>query len=118
VLAEPHGDGSGCPSFSLVFPSFSKIFCAVRRSISDRLSGRPRLHRRTLPALAAAIKAYQPSAALIASTVGESLLNLLRLPLIIMVDPAITNPQNRYEEEIKKDRKNCLLDRETGNCVN
>jgi RHS repeat-associated protein len=72
---------------------------------------------RTIPALTAAINAYRPSAALIASTAGESLLNLFRLPLIMMVNPAITNPQKRYEEEIEKDRKNCLLDRETGNCV-
>jgi hypothetical protein len=72
---------------------------------------------RTIPVLAAAINAYRPSAALITSTVGESLLNLFRMPLIIMVDPAITDPQRRLKEEIKKDRKNCLLDRETGNCI-
>ncbi len=72
---------------------------------------------KAIPALAAAIEAYRPSAALVASTAAESLLNLLRMPLIIIVNPAITNPQKRIQEEIKKDHKNCLLDRKTGNCV-
>lgn len=72
---------------------------------------------KALPALAAAIQTYRPSAALIASSVGESLLNLFRMPLMIMIDPAITN-SSRYKEEIsREDRKNCLLDRETGNCI-
>ncbi len=66
---------------------------------------------KTIPALAAAINAYRPSAALIAATAGESLLNLLRMPLIIMVDPALTNPKKR---EVVT---GCLIDEATGKCT-
>jgi hypothetical protein len=67
---------------------------------------------KTIPALAAAINAYRPSAALIAATAGESLLNLFRIPLIIMVDIPL------YREQIKSGPKmNCLIDRDTGDCA-
>jgi hypothetical protein len=66
---------------------------------------------KTIPALAAAINAYRPSAALIAASAGESLLNLLRLPLIIMVNPALTDPAKR---EVVT---GCLIDETTGKCT-
>lgn len=50
----------------------------------------------------------------VASKVGYRFLNLFRMPFMIMIDPAITNP---YKEEAKKVLAKCLLDRETGNCV-
>ena len=72
-------------------------------------------------AISAAIASYRVSASVAlrvaASVIVEDLASFLRMPLIIMVDPAITNPSKRMQEEIKKDRKNCLLDRATGNCI-
>jgi hypothetical protein len=75
---------------------------------------------KAIPALAAAINAYRPSIGLIARTVigglGEDLLLMFRMPILIIVDPAITNPQ-RMQEEIRQTHRDCLIDRATGNCV-
>ena len=72
-------------------------------------------------AIGAAISAYRVSlsvaARMIAADLAADLTMFVRMPMIIMVDPAITNPQKRMQEEIKKSHANCLLDRETGNCI-
>ena len=70
-------------------------------------------------ALTSAIAAYRVSASL-AIRVGvaiaaEDLLNMFRMPLIIMVDPSVTNPRNR--EKPKKSHPDCLINRDTGSCV-
>ena len=72
-----------------------------------------------ITALTAAIKGYRPSFGLLLRTaiggLGQDVLNLFRLPLIVMVDPVGDN--QRYKEQIMKSHANCLVNRDTGNCV-
>jgi hypothetical protein len=75
---------------------------------------------KAIPALAAAIRAYRASFGLITRTIigrlGEDLLMLFRMPMIIVVNPDLRNPQ-KHTEEIMKSHRDCLINRETGNRV-
>ena len=72
-------------------------------------------------AIGSAITAYRVSASvaarMIAADLASDLMLFLRMPMIIMVDPTVTNPQKRVQEEIKKSHANCLIDRSTGQCI-
>jgi RHS repeat-associated protein len=68
-------------------------------------------------ALAAAISSYNVSVRIAATVLAEDLLNFLKgagTTLIIMVDPAVANPQKKTQEVINGSHSNCLLDRSTG----
>lgn len=71
-------------------------------------------------ALTSAIAAYRVSASVAlrvgAAIAAEDLLNMFRMPLIIMVDPAVTNPR-QFKEDPKKSHPDCLINRDTGNCL-
>jgi hypothetical protein len=65
------------------------------------------------------MSAYRVAASVVAKVaiqvIGEDFLNILRSPLLIVLDPAIS-PKGA-QEQIRKGR-NCLVDRNSGNCVN
>lgn len=66
-------------------------------------------------AISAAIASYRASASVAlrvaASIIVEDLASFIRMPLIIMVDPALTNP--RKKEVVT----GCLIDEATGKCT-
>jgi len=69
-------------------------------------------------ALAAAISSYRVSASVAvrvaASAIVDDLAGFMRMPLMIVVDPKVT--QSTIKEQVKKSHPNCLIDRNTGNC--
>jgi hypothetical protein len=73
---------------------------------------------RAIPALAAAISSYTPSAGLVAQVVGSGLLRLLRMPFIIFIDTrVVTDPKRRDPESDRlPPHERCLKNRD-GGCV-
>ena len=73
---------------------------------------------KAIPALAAAISNYTPSAGLVAEVVGSSLLRLLRMPLILFIDTrVVTDPERRDPEPDRQPpHERCLKNRD-GSCV-
>jgi RHS repeat-associated protein len=65
-------------------------------------------------AVSGAITAYRVSVSLAARIFATDLMMFLRMPLVI-VDPAIINPQ--LKEKISPSHRDCLIDRDSGNCV-
>jgi hypothetical protein len=72
-------------------------------------------------AISGALAAYRVSVSVLARMVAADLVTelttFLRMPLIVVVDTGVTNQEKRAREEINKNARKCLINRETGQCM-